>query len=221
MSGKEKIIVVCGPTGIGKTSTAIRLAQLFRGEIISADSMQVFRHMDIGTAKPTPEELETIPHHLINMVDPDENFDAAEYTKIARRKISELLEGDTLPFITGGTGLYIKALTAGLFDGSGKDHPVREKLRKEAHIHGSDYLHKCLTECDPKTAKRLHPNDTYRIIRALEVFRVTGTPMSEYQINHGFSDTPFTTLKIGLEMDRKLLYDRINERVDQMIEAGL
>ena len=217
---KPKIVVICGPTALGKTSIAIDLARAFSGEIVGADSMQIYRYMDIGTAKPTPVERSCVTHHMIDIVNPDEHFDAKQFAKMAQEKIIKLYVRGVTPFVVGGTGLYIKALVQGLFKADPADPHVRERLKKEARIYGSDFLHKRLSQHDPDTAKRIHPNDTYRIIRALEVHELTGKTITELHREHMFSDKPFRVLKIGLHMDRELMYDRIDRRVDGMIKAG-
>lgn len=218
---KPKIVIICGPTGIGKTSVAIDIASAVNGEIISADSMQIYRYMDIGTAKPTPEEQSRVRHHLIDIIDPDENFNAAQFSEKAHEKIAELCNGGILPLVVGGTGLYIKAAVHGLFDAEVVNLDLRKRLKKEADISGSCLLHKRLAACDPDAADRIHPNDTYRIIRALEMVETTGKTISEHQVDHGFKDKRYRVLKIGLSMERKKLYKRIDQRVDIMIEKGL
>ncbi|CAB1082660.1 tRNA dimethylallyltransferase (EC [Olavius algarvensis Delta 1 endosymbiont] len=218
---KPKIVVICGATGIGKTSVGIELAEKLGGEIISADSMQIYRYMDIGTAKPTPAELERIAHHLIDIVDPDEEYDAVRFSKQARERIAEIGGRGLLPVVVGGTGLYIKALLHGLFQSKPADPRVRNRLRQEAEEKGSPFLYERLQEIDPASADRLHPNDAYRIIRALETIETTGQSISDLHQDHGFEDDPFTALKIGLQMDRGKLYERIDQRVDLMIGAGL
>lgn len=217
---KPKVVIICGPTGIGKTSAAIEVAEKFNGEIIGADSMQIYRHMDIGTAKPTAEEQARVAHHLIDIVDPDEHFDALQYAKLAHIKVLQLHSNGIPPFVVGGTGLYIKALLHGMFESQPIDPQIRKRLNEEAAVHGGDFLHQRLRRLDPKTAERLHPNDTYRIIRALETFEATGTSISVYHDGHRFSEEPFHVLKIGLKMDRTKLYECINQRVDAMIAAG-
>ena len=217
---KPKIIVICGPTGIGKTTTAIRTAAEIEGQIISADSMQVYRYMDIGTAKPTPLERQKVKHHMIDIVDPDADFDAAQYADMARKMIAELHSNNIVPYIVGGTGLYIKALLHGLYQSEPIDADLRARLKDEAANIGSETLHRRLMKVDPKTASKIHPNDTYRIIRALEIFEATGETISVFQHKHQFCDTPFEFLEIGLSMPRKTLYESINRRVDAMIDAG-
>lgn len=217
---KPKIVVICGPTGVGKTAAAVELARHFSGQIIGADSMQVYKFMDIGTAKPSAEEQARVVHHMIDIIEPDESFDAARYAELAGTKIFELGRQKITPFVVGGTGLYIKALLHGLFDTEVFDAGVRRRLKQEADAHGIKCLHERLGRLDPESAKRLHPNDSYRIIRALEVVETTGKPISGHHREHGFTDQPFEALKIALNMDRAVLYARINQRVDAMIAAG-
>jgi len=220
-SDKPKIVVICGPTGIGKTAAAIRAAETFNGEIISADSMQIFRYMDIGTAKPTREEQSRVPHYMIDIADPDEAFDALKFAEIAREKIRKLHERNILPVVAGGTGFYIRALLHGLFDALPADPHIRTRLKQEAEEKGLDFLYRRLQQCDPYSAERIHPNDRYRILRGLEVYETTGKKISEYQRGHGFADEPFNALKIGICTDRAVLYERINRRVEAMIAEGL
>lgn len=218
---RPKVIVICGPTALGKTSVAIHLAKSFDGEIVGADSMQIYRYMDIGTAKPTTDEQACVKHHLINILDPDEHFDARKYAALAREKVIKLHDQGIIPFVVGGTGLYIKALLHGLFKSEASDFDVRARLKNEVQVYGTDFLYKQLCRQDPETAKKIHPNDTYRIIRALEVHELTGKTLAEFHQAHGFREKPFVVLKIGLHMDRDILYDRINRRVDVMINSGL
>jgi tRNA dimethylallyltransferase len=220
-SKKPKVIVICGPTGIGKTAVGIELAQIFKGEIISADSMQIYRYMDIGTAKPTSEELSQIAHHMIDIVDPDENYDAVQFSKQARDRVTGLISRGSIPFIVGGTGLYIKALLHGLFQSEPVDSEIRKRLKQEAEENSNGFLFERLKKVDPAAADRIHPNDSYRILRALETIESSGKTISEYHQSHGFADDPFTAIKIGLQMDRHNLYGRIDKRVDLMLEAGL
>ena len=217
---KPKIIIICGPTALGKTSTAINLAGTFNGEIIGADSMQIYRYMDIGTAKPTTGEQSCVAHHMIDLVDPNEHFDARKFAEMAHEKIMKLYARGVTPFVVGGTGLYIKALVQGLFKAGPSDTHVRERLQEQARICGSDLLYQRLIRHDPDTAERIHPNDTYRIIRALEVHELTGKTITVFQREHGFKDNRFRVLKIGLRINREVLYDRINNRVDAMIDSG-
>ena len=218
---KPNVVVICGPTALGKTAVAIDLAGRFASEIISADSMQVYRYMNIGTAKPTPDEQAQVPHHMIDVVDPDECFDAKQFATMARKKISGLHCLGATPFVVGGTGFYIKALVHGLFGVEITDLQVRSRLKEEVETHGSQKLHKRLQDCDPDSALRIHPNDTYRVIRALEIYELTGAAVSDLHRAHRFKDNPFRVLKIGLYMDRERLYNRIDQRVDDMVKAGL
>ncbi len=221
MAAKPLIIVVCGPTAAGKTRTAIDLARRFGGEIVNADSMQVYRYMDIGTAKPTAAEQALARHHLVDVVDPDAPFDAACFARSGRSAIADILSRGRVPIVAGGTGLYIKALLYGLAREAPSDPQLRQRLAEEVAVLGSAALHRRLAEVDPATADRLHPNDALRIVRALEVHGLSGRPMSEHHRRHGFADTPYLCFKIGLEMDRETLYARIEERVDTMLAQGL
>jgi tRNA dimethylallyltransferase len=220
-ANKPKIIVVCGPTAVGKTSAAIDFAGIFNGEIISADSRQIYRYMNIGTAKPTPEQLAEIPHHIVDFIDPDQHFDARQFARTAHDIILKLIGKNQVPFIVGGTGLYIKALLNGLFEDNFSDSFVRGRLGIEADEYGKKALYERLLKIDPSTANRLHPNDVYRIIRALEVFEISGKPISAWHQEHQFSDTRYCVLKLGIYLDREILYKRIDQRVDMMISEGL
>ena len=219
-NGKGKIIVICGPTGIGKTGFAVKLARQFNGQIISADSMQIYRQLDIGTAKPTKEEQALALHHMIDIIEPDMDYDANKFSKEGRSKIDQLLEKKILSFVVGGTGFYIKALLQGLFKPVKANLEVRAQLKRELENNGANALHDRLKKCDPKAALALHPNDTYRVARALEIYLVSGQPITKMQKLHGFDENYYQALKIGLQMDRELLYKRINQRVDQMIKHG-
>lgn len=218
---KPKVVVICGPTGSGKTAAAITLTARFKGEIINADSMQIYRHMDIGTAKPTRAQQQQARHHMIDVAEPDEAFSAARFAAMARDLINRLQSEGIVPFVVGGTGLYIKALLKGLFPGKPVDPALRNRLKTYVQDHGAAALHRRLSGCDPEAARRIHPNDTYRILRALEIHESTGKSISHFQARHGFSESPFSVLKIGLEIDRKELYERIDQRVDHMIAAGM
>jgi tRNA dimethylallyltransferase len=220
-SPKPKVIVICGATGIGKTSVGIELAEKLGGEIVSADSMQIYRYMDIGTAKPTPAELARAAHHMIDIVNPDDDYDADQFSKQARERIAEIVGRGRIPLVVGGTGLYVKALLHGLFQAKPVDPQIRNRLKQEAEENGSGFLYQRLKEMDPDTAGRLHPNDTYRILRALETIESSGTSISELHQEHGFEDDPYRVLKVGLQMDRRKLYARIDQRVELMIAAGL
>jgi tRNA dimethylallyltransferase len=197
------------------------MAEALGGEIISADSMQVYRYMDIGTGKPTLADQRRVRHHLIDLVFPDQPFHASLYRTLGRKKIDQLFEERKPIWVVGGTGLYIKTLTQGIFSSPRIDPRVRESLRQEASEGGAGVLYERLKKVDIQAASRLHPNDLFRIIRALEVFDSTGVPISFYREQHGFGERPYLTLKIGLGMNRDKLFRRIDERVDQMIEEGL
>ena len=218
---KPKLVIVLGPTAVGKSEVALELAAHLNGEIINADSQQVYRHLDIGTAKPSNEVRQTIAHHLIDVVDPDEEFNVARFCDLATAIIEDIQKRGKQAVVCGGTGLYIKALTRGLFLGPARDPRIRAKLTLKTQRHGLSSLYEQLKQVDPSAIAWIHPNDRQRIIRALEVYASTGKPMSEWQKGHGFRETSFHTLKIGLDRQRAELYDLINRRCDQMIEAGL
>ncbi|MBU4316231.1 MAG: tRNA (adenosine(37)-N6)-dimethylallyltransferase MiaA [Proteobacteria bacterium] len=221
LNEKPKIIVLCGPTAVGKTATAIAVAKALGGEIINADSVQIYRQMDIGTAKPTPAERQAAPHHMIDILDPDEPFDANLFAEQAHGIICGLHARGIFPIVSGGTGFYIKALCQGLFRSDPVDRTIRDRLKLEAEQKGLDHLYHRLKDVDPETAGILHPHDGYRILRALEVYEAMGIPISRYRQSHGFASEPYEVLKIGLDMDRDLLYGRIDKRVDAMLEEGL
>jgi tRNA dimethylallyltransferase len=216
-----QLVILLGPTGAGKSRLAIELAEEFGGEIISADSMQVYRYMDIGTAKPTPEEQKRVRHHLIDLVTPDQPFHAGLYRILARKAIDQVSQDGMAIWVVGGTGLYLKTLTQGLFTSPRIDPSIRERLKRDAAEKGGDLLYRHLERVDPETASSLHPHDLFRIVRALEVFESTGIPISSFREQHRFNERPYHTLKIGLEMNRERLYHRIEQRVDRMIERGL
>jgi len=217
---RPRVVILLGPTGAGKSNLAIEWAEALGGEIISADSVQVYRYMDIGTGKPTLADQRRVRHHLIDLVSPDQPFHASLYRTLGRKKVDQLFEEGKPIWVVGGTGLYIKTLTQGLFNSPKIDPQVRENLRQEAREKGAGALYERLKKVDIQTASHLHPNDLFRIIRALEVFDSTGVPISFFRGRHGFSDRPYLTLKIGLEMNRDRLFHRIDERVDQMVEKG-
>ena len=213
--------VICGATAVGKTALAISLAEYFDGEIISADSRQVYRLMDIGTAKPTTDELQRVRHHLIDVVWPDEEFHAAHFVSHAEAAITDICNRNKRPFLVGGTGLYIRALTEGLLQAPSANPELRQHLHARAEAEGSLVLHEELAQVDPESAARLHPNDLIRIVRALEVYEHSGRTLSAMQDEHGFSSKPYRTLKVCLNMDRGELYRRIDERAEVMFEQGL
>ncbi|MHC1742560.1 MAG: tRNA (adenosine(37)-N6)-dimethylallyltransferase MiaA [Syntrophobacteraceae bacterium] len=214
------VILLAGPTGVGKTALAITLAQRLDTEIINADSLQVYRYMDIGTAKPTLVERRAALHHLLDVVAPDEPFDAARYLEIARPIIHDLQHAGRPPMVVGGTGLYMKILTKGICSGPPSDPAVRSRLLEELDAIGTAGLHQRLLEIDPPLGARLHPNDRQRILRALEVFMASGQRLSEWQREHGFRHEDYRTIKLCLFRPREELYERINRRVDVMMEQG-
>lgn len=215
------LLVLVGPTAVGKTELSLEIAQTFNCEIISGDSMQVYRGMDIGTAKASPEERSRIRHHLIDIRNPDEPFSVNDFQREAREAIRDIQERGKLPFIVGGTGLYIQSVCyAYAFHEGGADEAFREQMKAFAREHGNAALHEKLAEVDPKTAARLHPNDVRRVIRALEIYRQTGQTMSS-QLAAQTRESPYRLCMIGLTMERSKLYARIEERVDLMIRSGL
>jgi tRNA dimethylallyltransferase len=218
---KEKLLVLIGPTAVGKTKLSIELAKRFNGEVISGDSMQIYKGMDIGTAKITEEEMEGIPHHLIDIKNPEEPFSVAEFQELVRAKITEITSRKKLPMIVGGTGLYIQSILYDYqFTEAASDLEFRRKLEQTAEEKGNEVLHQRLREVDPESAERIHPNNLRRVIRALEVHRCTGKTMTEYQQEQQ-PELLYDSCLIGLTMDRELLYNRINKRVDLMMEQGL
>ena len=221
VSERPRLIVIAGPTGAGKTDLAVRLARPRGGEIISADSMQVYRHMDIGTAKPSPEERRQVRHHLIDVVAPDAPFSAAKFVRHARLIIQDLHLSKKPVFVVGGTGLYLRALLGGLFDGPDANESLRAFYRAEQARYGKTYLHEKLKRVDEKAAARIQPNDTVRIIRALEVLEASGQSITEKQEAHRFGDQPYEAMRVGLALERDALYEKIDRRADRMIEEGL
>jgi tRNA dimethylallyltransferase len=217
---KPRLVAVVGPTASGKSSLALNLALKFGGEIISADSVQVYRGLDIGTAKPSAEERRLVPHHLIDILDPDQEHSAALFRKQADEVIHRLHLHDTPIFVAGGTGLYLKVLSRGIFRGPGGDSQVRDALHRRAETEGKGVLHRELQLLDPESASRIHPHDILRIIRALEVCSLAKKPISHFQREHGFRESPYEILKIGLQCDREALFRRIECRVEEMLKMG-
>lgn len=215
-----KVGVLVGPTAVGKTAVALELAEALGAEIVNADSMQVFRELDIGTAKPTPLEQARVRHHLVDVAGPHEPYDAARYAREARAVIGELHRRGTPPLVVGGTGLYIKALLGGLFRQEKAVHEVRLRLAGELAAQGLPALFTRLAALDPATAQRLAPSDTYRILRALEVVEATGRSLSDLHAAHNFQDRPYLALKLGLDIPREELYRRIEDRVEAMVAQG-
>lgn len=220
---QPKVIVIVGPTAVGKTALSIELAKQFNGEIISGDSMQVYKSLDIGTAKVTPEEASAIPHHLIDIKDINENYSVSDFKKEARELIEELVASNKLPIVVGGTGLYIESLLYNVSHGgkADPDEAFRNEMKQLADEKGKQYIWDLLNQKDPKASKKIHPNNLVRTIRALEVEYVTGKLFSEYQDERQEKEELYDTFIIGLNTDRSVLYDRINTRVDLMIEEGL
>ncbi len=214
------VLAIVGPTASGKTTLSILLAEKLRGEIISADSRQIYKFLNIGTAKPTLEDLHRVPHHFINILDPDQEYNAAEFGQQARSKIVELLKQEIQPIIVGGSGLYVRAIIDGFFKGPGKDSEIREQLEHEAKRFGSEMLFEKLKRIDPVSAAKMDASKVRRVIRALEVYYTTGKPISDLHFTQE-TRAPFEVLQYALEWERKILYDHINHRIDEMIKKGL
>ena len=220
---KQPIIVVLGPTASGKTALAVELAKLYNGEVISADSMQIYKGMDILTAKPTEEEKQGIKHHLMDFLEPETDFSVADYVKLANMAVDDISRRGKIPILTGGTGLYINSLIDNIkFDDTTGDKEYRERLLAIANEKGNRYLWERLLEVDEETALSVHENNISRVIRALEVFEKTGERLSEHKKSSRLEESRFEPAMIGLTFsDRQMLYDRINKRVDAMIDDGL
>lgn len=221
---KPPLVAIVGPTAVGKTALSIVVAKAIDGEVVSMDSMQVYRHMNIGTAKPTVEERQGVPHHLIDVVDPGEEFSAARYQELASAAIQDILARGKIPMLVGGTGLYLKAVVDGLlFPDQGKAPEIRARLEKEVEERGSRALHERLAQVDPDAAARIHPNDARRIVRALEVYEATGTPITVLQRRHSAAsgEKRYRLAMIGLTRERENLYRRVNDRVDEQVARGL
>lgn len=216
------LIIITGPTATGKTAVAVEVAKILDGEVVSADSMQIYRQMDIGTAKPTLDEMGGIPHHLIDIVEPDANFTVAIYQQLARDKIAEINQRNKIPILAGGTGFYIDSVIYDYdFGSTGIDRSLRHRLSQEAREKGSAILHQRLATLDLPAAKQIHPNDLKRIIRALEVYYLTNGRSSLSHRDHKVEFPGYKKLMIGLHYPRQVLYQRIEDRVDQMIDQGL
>jgi tRNA dimethylallyltransferase len=217
---KNKVIAIVGPTAVGKTKLSIEVAKRYSGEIISGDSMQVYRGMDIGTAKITKEEMQGIPHYMIDMKDPDEPFSVADFQQYVTHYIDIITKKNKPPILVGGSGLYVQAaLYSYHFPTYKRDEKVVEKLENEIAAFGIEPLYKRLQEIDPKQAAKIHPNNHRRVVRALEIYETTGKRMSDFQ--QQVKESPYDVKLIGLEMQRDELYRRINHRVDMMMERGL
>jgi len=220
---KIPVVAVVGPTASGKSHLGVELCKQLNGEVISADSMQIYKHMDIATAKPSAAEMSNIPHHMINFLEPTESFSVVQYCVMARKSIEDIIGRGKLPVIVGGTGLYIDALLNNIeFPDTQADLALRERLKKLSAEKGSEFLLNELLEIDPETAQYLHTKDIGRIIRALELYYTTGITMSSHIKMSRLNQSPFEPCLIGLNFrNRQLLYDRINNRVDEMLEKGL
>ncbi len=217
----KPLVIIVGPTAVGKTDLSIEIAKKMNGEIVSADSMQIYKYMDIGSAKPSLEEQDHIPHYLMDEIDPKEEFSVAEYQKKAKEYIDKILSLGKLPIITGGTGLYVNSIIYNIdFTATVSNWDLRKQLEEEAHKYGNNYIHNKLEKIDPEAADRIHPNNLKRVIRALEVYHEGGEKIKDFQ--ESLIENPaYQYAMIGLIRDRKELYERINLRVDIMIRQGL
>lgn len=220
---QNRLICICGPTASGKTALSVALAKQLHTEIISADSMQIYRGMNIGTAKPTTNERQGIPHHLLDICEPDEPFSVARYVELADAAAQDVLSRGMTPIVVGGTGLYMDALIeCSIFSGDETDLTVRQKYQDMANAQGNLAVHALLAAVDPESAQRLHPNNLKRVIRALEVYEQTGLTIGEFNRRHKRPAPKYSAVKIGVcPTDRQTLYDRIDKRVDQMLSDGL
>jgi len=212
-------VLIFGPTASGKTALSLAVAERFGGEVVSCDSVAVYRGMDVGSAKPSPEERERAPHHLIDVADPDQSFTAGDYSRLGRAALREIAGRGSLPIVTGGTGLYLRALTEGLFAGPARREDLRERLNLSRQNHGAGWLHRILSRLDSATAARIHSNDTPKLIRAIEVCIASKRPMSQVLARDPL--TGFRLLRIGLNPPRAALYARIDERCIAMFKSGL
>lgn len=222
METRKPLIIIAGPTASGKTALSVELARRISGEVISADSMQVYRHMDVGSAKVTPEETCGIPHHLIDVLEPTEDFNVVIFQKMAKKAMHEIWDRGHIPIICGGTGFYVQALVRDIdFTETEEDSLLREELEKRAKQEGAEAIHRELAAVDPESAKAIHPNNVKRMIRAIEFYRQTGMTISEHNRREREKKSPYRCFYYVLNMDRSVLYDRINRRVDLMMEQGL
>ncbi len=218
---KNKLIVLTGPTAVGKTELSIKLAKLIDGEIISADSIQVYKHLDIGSAKITTEEMDGVKHHLIDVLDPREGFNIATFKEMADKAIQDIYSRGKLPIITGGTGFYIQSVLYDVNFADNEDDGYRRELEKLVDINGAEYLHEMLRAVDPASAEAIHANNVKRVIRALEYYHQTGQLISDHNATEAAKESPYNFAYFVLNCDRKLLYERIDKRVDIMVENGL
>ncbi len=219
---KKPLIILTGPTAVGKTKASIGLAKALNGEIISADSMQVYKHMDIGSAKIRPEEMQGIRHYLIDELEPDEEFHVVRFQEMAKKAMEEIYAKNKIPIVVGGTGFYIQALLNDIdFTESNEDTSYRKELEQLAMEKGAEYIHAMLQEIDPKSAETIHANNVKRVIRALEFYKLTGEKISEHNEQERAKESPYDFCYFVLTDDREKLYERINLRIDQMLEEGL
>ena len=219
---ENKVLVIAGPTATGKTALSVRLAKELNTEIVSADSIQIYKKLNIGSAKPEKSEMQGIPHHLMDFLEPDSVYSVADYVKDAKEKIDEILSKCKTPIITGGTGLYISSLVDNVEFSDGEiDTTVRDRLNEELKILGIDAMYERLKAIDPDSAAEIHPNNTKRVIRALEIYETTGKTKKEHEKVSKLKKSPYDFFLIGLNCEREILYERINKRVDIMIEKGL
>ena len=221
MSAEPLLLVILGPTGSGKTALSLNVAEEFAGEIVSCDSVAVYREFEIGTAKPSKEERQRIRHHLIDVASPIEEFTAGDYSRMARKAIAEIRDRGHLPIVVGGTGLYLRALIDGLFEGPSRSEQLRIRLRRRADQRTIEHLHRILSRLDPEAAARIHPNDTPKLVRAIEVCLLAGERLTAMWDKGRDPLTGFRILRIGLEPERNALYQRINLRCERMFETGL
>jgi len=218
----KKLLIIAGPTAVGKTEISINVAKKLNGEIVSADSMQIYKYMDIGSAKVSNDEMKGITHHLIDIIEPHESFTVADYKTHAEASIDKIINKGKLPMVVGGTGLYINSLIYNYtFTEAAKDEEYRKFLEQLSEEKGKEYVHEMLKEVDIESYNRLYPNDLKRVVRALEVYKITGKTISEFTANENIYDIPYDIKYYVLTMDRAKLYERINKRVDIMIERGL
>ncbi|MBD3381056.1 MAG: tRNA (adenosine(37)-N6)-dimethylallyltransferase MiaA [candidate division Zixibacteria bacterium] len=219
-SPAKKLLGLVGPTGVGKTGLAIRLCRELMGEIVSCDSRQIYRKLDIGTAKPNADEISQARHHLLDIIDIGEQFSAYRFRQMALEVIEDILKRGKVPLVVGGTGLYYRALTEGIFETPQHDDSLRGELEAEAELHGNQHLLDRLAEVDPRTAKKLSVADRFRIIRALEIYHLTGKTKSELSAEGDYPEKTYNFVTVGLNLKRKKLYERINKRVLKMFEEG-
>ncbi len=217
----KPLVVIVGPTAVGKSGIAILVAKALGTEVLTADSRQVYRGMDIGTDKPTAAERQGVPHRLIDLVDPDQPFNTGAFRRQALAEIARLHQEGKVPLLVGGTGLYVRTVLRGLWEGPAADWEFRRALEQEAGAKGADWLYRRLVQVDPESARRLHPNDRVKIVRALEVHHLLGRPLSEEHKRHAFAEMPFAPLLIGLTRERTALYRRVDERVELELAKGL